>query len=403
METKNESLVPVYKQAFAGALFYPNTQEGLKTLFAEQEHKIDKIFITSPNHDHFWHMNTVIEKCSDKKIFMEKPLFRTVEEFEGFDFERAKESSITIGLTLRYSSMARICAQQLQAHQKELGTLRNVKAWENLNFPHALTAFIMGWRRYVDLSGGFLLEKSIHDLDLALFFLDELGVKPTDITISTKTDNKFFIKQRKKELLKHIMGNEAFQTKAAQSKNNPWEPFNFVRDDKGTIDWKKSLDEIFAEYPDDKDFTNQNIIPDYHILLARLQGRDTSPVDLKLKVDACGFRPKTERGQRFIFDKGQVLIDIMGSKMDVTYNDGRSHSYELHTNNSDHADGDEYIIRTILNEKLPGGYHMATLQDPIVLLGNQMALVSEKQAKQADTKPTCLQKVGEKWIVKSEN
>ncbi len=401
LKIASDPLAPIYEHAFENTSLYPNTPDGLERLFKEHVHSIDKILITSANYDHLRHLKTVINECSNKKIFMEKPLFRTLDEFEEFeelDFDRAKGNSITIGLTLRYSSMARICAKQLQSHQKKLGTLRKVKAWEYLNFRHALTAFIMGWRRYINLSGGFLLEKSIHDLDLELFFINELGIDPIKIDISTEAANKFFIKSRKNELLEHIMNNEGFRRKAEQSKSRPWEPFNFIRNKQGAIDWKNSIDAIFSEYPDNDDFTNLNIIPDYHRLRARLYRRDKSTVDMELEVDAGGFRSETKRGQRFIFDNGQVLIDIMASKMVIKYSDGKSYEYELYTNNNDHADGDEHIIRTILGEDLPAGYHMATLEDPVVLLANKMALVSEKQIFHKNKKVS-LQKKDKKWVV----
>lgn len=376
-------LLPAYRTAVRDAALYPNTQEGLKRLFAEHSN-IDVVLITSPNYDHCWHLNTVLEYAADKKIFMEKPIFKNLDEFTSFDFDQTKDKSIIIGLTLRYSSMARIVAQQLQAHQQNLGALQHVKAWERLNFGHAFTAFIMGWRRYINLSGGLLLEKCVHDLDLSLYFIDALGIHSHEITISTYTENRFFLTSRKPELLDFVMHNETFHknsffVKAAQWQNHSWNPGNFLRNEVGAIDWQKSLDSILAEYPEDDNFSGLNIIPDYHKLSAMLKTAQ-GDVGFELEVDLGGFRPKTERGQLFTFEHGTVLIDIIASKMIITCNDGTEYEYDLQTNNTDHADGDEYIVRSILGRPLPNGYSMATLNDPIVKLANLMGLVSEHQA-----------------------
>ena len=400
LKENNEALVPAYQRAFKDVAIYSNTTEDLEKLFTDHAHNIDKVFITSMNGDHFNHLNTVIKCCPDKKIFMEKPLFRKLNEFETFNFDGIKDTSITIGLTLRYSSMAQICKQQLQAHQKKLGELKKVKAWEHLNFYHALTAFIMGWRRYADVSGGFLLEKSIHDLDLALFFVDALGVDPVGIDVTTETANKFFIKSRKKELLEHMRHNEHFRNLAEELKYQQWEPVNFVRNEQGNINWQKSFDTIFEEYPEDDNFTGRNLIPDYHKLVAVLKKRDGSFVDMELEVNAGSYRDETGRGQFFAFENGNVLIDIMASKMAIKYNDKSSYEYDLKTNNSDHADGDLYLVHTILDHPLPKAYHMATIQDPIVKLANKMALVSEEQALN-NKKKTSLVKKDQRWIIAS--
>ena len=55
-----------------------------------------------------------------------------------------------------------MCSSDL--YKEQLGTLKKVQSWDLLNFSHALTIIMMNWRRYRSLSGGLLIEKSIHDL-----------------------------------------------------------------------------------------------------------------------------------------------------------------------------------------------------------------------------------------------
>jgi predicted dehydrogenase len=397
LASQNDPMLSTYQNALAHAKLYANTPEDLQKLLAEHKN-LDNIFITSANYDHLRHINTVLRCSAHKNIFMEKPLFKTLDEFIGFDFNQITDKTIAIGLTLRYSSMAHIVAQQLQAHQQRLGALKTVKVWEHLNFRHAFTAFIMGWRRYINLSGGLLLEKCIHDLDLSLFFINSLGIEPTQISITTQTAHKFFIKSRKDEILNYIIHNENFCKKAEQSTNRSWEPFNFKRDKKGVIDWQTSLDSIFAEYPDNNDFTNRNIIPDYHKLLAHLKTRAGCSIDLEVEVDMGGFKSETARGQLFTFEHGQVLVDIMASKLLINYDKATVHEYDLKTNNSDHADGDLYIAHTIVGNSLPQEYNIATINDPLVILANFMGLISEDQVIKG-IKETFLQKENQKWSI----
>lgn len=397
LNTQNKDLLPVYSKALNNALIYKNTDQDLRKLLKDNNN-IDVIFLTSPNYDHLWHLDTILECCPNKRIFMEKPLYKTLEEFNKFDFEKTKNKDITIGLTLRYSSMANIVVQQLKVHQKVLGNLKSVKVWEHLNFPHALTAFIMGWRRYISLSGGLLLEKCIHDLDLSLFFIDAVGVKPTNISISTERANKFYIKSHKSEILEHILHNEKLLQKFESTKIKMWEPFNFIRSLKGNVDWIATMDNIFAEYPDNDDFANLDIIPDYHKLSATFEDTKKHTVNFELEVNTGGFRSETVRGQLLTFEYGEVLIDIMASKMRITFNDNKTYEYDLKTNNNDHADGDSYIIHAILGYPQPQGYYRATINDPIVKLSNFMALISQEQALKHQIK-TVIKKLDQNWLL----
>src|SRR5262249_37456455 len=157
---------------------------------------------------------------------------------------------------------------------------------------------------------------------LALYFMNALQIVPSTLHISTYAEHKFFTKLHKNELLDYILNDAEFRKKA-EAKARPWEKFNFIRNNDATIDWKASLDTIFAEYPDNDDFTNSDLIPDYQKLTAKIgKGPLNDAINLELEVDMTGFRKSTERGQKFIFKNGEVLIDIMGSKMCTRFHDG---------------------------------------------------------------------------------
>ncbi|CAM6000398.1 unnamed protein product [Sphagnum balticum] len=393
----NKVLFDAYQNAVSGVKTYPDSPEGINALLAEHP-EVDVVFITSTNNRHADHLRAALKKTSCKNIFMEKPLFRTVQEFTDFNGTDLQGKNITIGLTLRYSSMAHIVASQLQKHQTKLGRLESVKAWEHLMFSHALTAFIMGSRRLSSIWGGFLLEKSIHDLDLALFFMKSLGIDPVSIKLNSKSAHTFYTKSHQKEILDHVLQDTSIANWKAHS--HPWWLVDFVKGDNGKVDWPKTLEKIFEGYPKNDDFEGSDIIPDYHALRAEIQMPDGKPVVFEFEVDMGRLSPTMERSLSFVFENGKVLVDIMASRMSIEMKDGTVESYDLKTNNNDHADGDLYIMHTILGKRLPEGYFMATITDPTVLLANIMALASEEQVLNKK-KDIYLKKINGAWHVSS--
>jgi len=372
---KDSSLSERFKRCLSCVTLYRNTPDALQTLC--HNHKdLDVLWIMSANNDHYWQLKTILEHSNARRIFMEKPLFRSLEEWNAFDFETPTRIPVMVGLTLRYSSMARIVKEKLQQHKDQLGSLTSAKAWEYLNFSHALTAFIMGgWRRSAQLSGGFMVEKVIHDMDLALFFLDALGLTVQNTTVESHADHRFFIKSRKQEILDFAISHPHL---FPIEKYKPWQPYYPIRNSDNSIDWNTSLDRTFENYPDNNNFSGRDIIPDYQKLIAHMQTTQNHRFDFELEVAMGPFKPQTERAQQFIFKNGIVMIDIMASCMRVDFNDGTRYTYDLQTNNNDHADGDKYIVDSLMGISLPNGYSMAMINDPLVKLAHQIILTAEK-------------------------
>ena len=367
-----------YKKLFANAIFYPDSMQGLQTLF-ENHKDIDQILITSANYHHSSHLKAALAYSPCKKIFIEKPLFRNLQEFTDFNLQDS-ESEILIGLTLRYSSMARIVVEKLQKHQKSLGTLKSVKAWERIRFSQALTSFMMSWRRYISLSGGLLLEKSIHDLDLALFFIQSLEGTSEDVHIRTQVAHNFFTNSHKQTIINEVLSNESLKKGLIRRDLSAFQRIiNFSFNVDESIDWTATIDAIFAEFPESDDFTTSDIIPDYHRLNATINTRNGTTIDFELEVELGGFRTETIRGMNFVFEHGRVEIDVMKSILLITFDSGEVFEFDLLTNNTDHADGDICIAKTILG--LPAEEHYtATFNDPVVQLATLLGLLSEQQA-----------------------
>ncbi len=345
-----------YQKSISNVDLFPDTSIGIEHLF-EKHKNVDLIWITSRNDRHFDHLSLSLQKSNCKKIFMEKPLFRTLEEFKEFDWSIVKNRNILIGLTLRYSSMALIVSQQLKNYQKRLGKLIEIKAWERLGFFHALGSFVLGTRRFKSLWGGLLLEKSIHDIDLSLYFISSLGLYPSKIVLNSIADNRFFTRTRQFEIMDLCAEN-----------------FSLI----------DKVKEVLSSYPEDDHFISSDIIPDYHKMSAILSSEGSDPILFEVETDMSSYRKDMERGTLLTFENGSVCVDIMKSCMTICIDDGRKIKYDLNTLYGGHADGDKYIVHAILNENLLDNHLSAKIDDSIVILSNILALTSEKQVKESN-------------------
>ncbi|MDR3646146.1 MAG: Gfo/Idh/MocA family oxidoreductase [Candidatus Babeliales bacterium] len=367
-----------YDDVIKNTNFYPDTDDALKQLFKTHTN-IDKVLIISENYKHYRHIDAILKYSSCRNIFMEKPLVRTLQEFDNLN-PAIKEAKIDVGLTLRYSNMARIIATELQNFKEKLGQLKHVKSWEHVNFGHAFVRIMMNWRKYISLSGGLLLEKSIHDLDLALFLIKSLGINFESISISTQALHKKFKKSQQNALLTEVLNNEELRNCAERWNNYVSKKIlKFAYSDEDDIDWPTTLDKFFEDFPEDDNFTNSDIIPDYQKLSAKIKTNDNNIIDYELEVDMSDLKTETNRGIYFEFENGQVEIDIMKSKMVITVQADTPVEFDLQTKNNSHADGDKYIAYAILNALDPQQYN-AAFNDDVVQLASLMGLKSEQQA-----------------------
>lgn len=126
-------------------------------------HDLDLLMIGSPNHLHLEHLRLGLsEGC---KIFCEKPVVTTMAETLELAALLAAHPAdqVMVGLVLRYAPLAvdlrRAVAEGL------LGEVVSIEASEHIAPWHG-AFFMRDWRRYQRWSGGFLLEKCCHDLDI---------------------------------------------------------------------------------------------------------------------------------------------------------------------------------------------------------------------------------------------
>lgn len=121
------------------------------------------LMVGSPNHLHLEHLRVGLER--GVRIFSEKPVVATEEqtwELLGL-LKTHGVDRVMVGLVLRYSPLYRDLTEAVD--KGALGDLSSIEACEHIT-PHHGAFFMRDWRRYSAWSGGFMLEKCCHDLDL---------------------------------------------------------------------------------------------------------------------------------------------------------------------------------------------------------------------------------------------
>ena len=126
--------------------------------------ELDLLMVGSPNYLHLEHIEAGLKQ--GLKIFTEKPVVVNEEQtFAMLDLLKQYDAAddIIVGMVLRYSQLYKDLKSSVE--QGKLGKLVSIEAAEHIAPEHG-AFFQRDWRREVSLSGGFMLEKCCHDLDL---------------------------------------------------------------------------------------------------------------------------------------------------------------------------------------------------------------------------------------------
>lgn len=386
-----------YARIFESKRTYPDTEEGIQALL-DNHPNVDRIFITSPNSRHATHLQAVLDRSRCKNIYLEKPLFRTIEEFSQFN-RNLGDRNIQVGLTLRSAKITSLAAEHLKTYASSLGKLRKVRSWEHVNFGHGLSIIMMNWRRYISLSGGLLIEKSVHDLDLACFFMEAVGVYPQSIDITTHAQHNFYKKSNKQLIINKLLTDSNVRKSAEPWDRVPWQRvINFSYDSRQQIDWEETMHHFFEKFPEDDDFSGSDIIPDTHTVHSHIKTTSGDTLEFELDLKLNGFATQTERGCRLSFENGEVEIDMESSKMQVHIKNRPLLEINLNTRGIRHAGGDVYVAHGILGT-LPQGSLAAQFSDPSVQISSVMGLVSEYQALHHISHASKIEFTGGRWKI----
>ncbi|WP_368345568.1 Gfo/Idh/MocA family protein [Pelagovum sp. HNIBRBA483] len=127
--------------------------------------KPDLFFVGSPNRFHLDHIRAGLE-ADVPHIFTEKPVVVSIPEtieLARLLAQHGGASRLMVGLVLRYSQHM-VDLRQAMA-DGALGKIVSLEANEHIG-PYHGAFFMRDWRRMEHNSGGFMLEKCCHDLDI---------------------------------------------------------------------------------------------------------------------------------------------------------------------------------------------------------------------------------------------
>jgi len=180
---------------------------------------IDWIFVMSPNNFHKEQILAAIG--AGKNIFSEKPLAVTSQEC--IEVKEAYQNStveFVMGFTLRYSPHYRKIRQLID--EGRVGDIISMEFNETLDFNHG--GYIHAdWRRSTRDSGGHLLEKCCHDIDVA-----SLMVRSRVARVASFGGNNFFVPKNEpyiEKLGKNDEGRNAYCTAWGDDNETPINPF----------------------------------------------------------------------------------------------------------------------------------------------------------------------------------
>lgn len=137
-------------------------ERGADLLAAEE---LDALIIGSPNHAHA--EDALLALPRRIPILLEKPVAVSLDECRRLwaGYVAADRPPVTVGFVLRYAPFYARVKDLIR--EAGLGQLLSIDADESLGT--ALTAYFFGggsWRRWDHLTGGFIVEKCCHDLDI---------------------------------------------------------------------------------------------------------------------------------------------------------------------------------------------------------------------------------------------
>ncbi len=133
--------------------------EDVPTMLTEA--KPDLFFVGSPNAFHLEHIKMGL--AAGVRIFTEKPVVTTKADTMALAALLAEHGTdqVMVGLVLRYSQHM----IDLRSVMSKLGPIVSLEANEHIA-PYHGAFFMRDWRRMVKWSGGFMLEKCCHDIDI---------------------------------------------------------------------------------------------------------------------------------------------------------------------------------------------------------------------------------------------
>lgn len=147
-------------------------EDGLELLENEQ---LDAVVVTSPNYQHVPYANAAMSRSLP--VMLEKPVATTVDDMATLwdAYENRPGGQVVVGFVLRYTPFYSRIREIIESGR--LGEILSIQTDENLGTGLTMVQY-RGWRQDTSLSGGWMLEKCCHDMDILSYLL---GSRPTRV------------------------------------------------------------------------------------------------------------------------------------------------------------------------------------------------------------------------------
>lgn len=177
---------------------------------------IDWVFVGSWNTQHRKHIVAGLE--AGKHVFTEKPMATSLADCAAIrDAWEKSKRQLFVGFTLRYSPHYQKVRELIQAGR--IGKVISMEFNETLSFGHGGHIF-KNWRRLRGNSGGHLIEKCCHDIDVANWLVGSLASR-----VASFGGNDFFLPKNvrhMKRLGKDAQGRPAYMSWPTATFANPF-------------------------------------------------------------------------------------------------------------------------------------------------------------------------------------
>jgi predicted dehydrogenase len=146
----------------------PETRTGPDFMAALEDPSVDAVFIMLPDHLHRLAAEQAFR--ASKHVFLEKPIATTPGDGKAIAAAwMASGRVLQLGFVLRWAPFYQAIRNVIR--QDQLGPIRVVSLSEQLSVPHG-ASFLRRWHADADQSGGLIVHKSCHDLDLVCWLLE---------------------------------------------------------------------------------------------------------------------------------------------------------------------------------------------------------------------------------------
>lgn len=146
----------------------PDARSGTDFSAALEDPAVDAVFILLPDHLH----RVAAEQAfrAGKHVFLEKPIATTADDGKAIVAAwMASGSVLQLGFVLRWAPFYQAIRNVIR--QGQLGPIRVISLSEQLSVVHG-ASFLRRWHADAGQSGGLIVHKSCHDLDLACWLLE---------------------------------------------------------------------------------------------------------------------------------------------------------------------------------------------------------------------------------------